>query len=291
MRIRLFLLALLLAFAASSTPASTVAAQTPARGAPADGAEPPPTPGETVDEGAADTDTGKDQPTDEAAPADDGERAPTEKSGGDATSPPPIAGSAPAVDGMGGSRRPTSATPSPFAPGGEDARPQPAPSSAPRPPTPGAGATVAPPVIQGGLGIPALTNLRQTRDRPLFVPARRGVQPAPAAPVLAPPPAPEPVEEPPAPLTLTLSGVVTGPDVAMAILLDPTDSKTKHMRVGDEHDGWRLERIDRIAVTFSRDGEEAVLALKPPGVSTSEPGGRRPRASGRPPERVDAEDN
>lgn len=278
MRIHPFLLALAVALALFATPASTFAAEMPAPSTTGDEAKAPP-PEETSGDGAgdadavADADADKEEPVGDAAPAD-GEPAPARTTDDEATpTPPRIVGAPPPADG--GARRPPPAPSSPLTPVENDASPRPAP--APRPAMPSPGASPSPP-LQGVLGLPALTHLRQTRDRPLFVPARRGVQPEPAAPILAPPPTPEPVEEAPPPMTLTLTGVVAGPDVAMAILVDPADGRIKRMHVGDEHEGWRLDQIDRVAVTFRRDEEEAVLALKPPGSAPSETGGRRPAA-------------
>lgn len=124
---------------------------------------------------------------------------------------------------------------------------------------------------QAAVGLPTLAALSKTRDRPLFVPGRRGVQPAPTRPIRIEPK--EEPEAPPPPLTLALRGVVTGPGVAMAMLADPADDKITRMKIDDEHDGWRLTAIDRVSVTFRRGDEEQVLHLPPPG--TGEPGKAR----------------
>ena len=122
-------------------------------------------------------------------------------------------------------------------------------------------------------GLPALGALTATRERPLFVPGRRGVvAPRPIA-ALPVPVATAPEERPPPPLTLVLSGVVNGPGVAMAILREADGNTVTRMRTGDERDGWTLEQIDRISVTFRRGEEEAVLTLKPPGQAGAD-GGR-----------------
>ncbi len=206
----------------------------------------------------------------------------------DAHRPPP--GTPPGREPPGGGPPPPGGGPPP--PG--DRRPPP-PGSPPDPmrprgdPRPGEGAPkrpppkltrTAPPVApmptdedQAAAGLPTLSALTRTRDRPLFVPGRRGVQPAPTMPIrIEPKEGPE--EAPPPPLTLALRGVVTGPGVAMAMLADPADDKITRMKVDDEHDGWRLTAIDRISVTFRRGVEEQVLRLPPPG--TGEPGKARP---------------
>jgi hypothetical protein len=108
---------------------------------------------------------------------------------------------------------------------------------------------------------------------------------------MAPPPAETQEEPPPPPLTLVLSGVATGPGVEMAILVDPSDHGVKRMRTGDEHDGWRLERIDRVSATFRRGEEEEVLTLKPPGVAPAAAGGRRSTGSSQRSQPVEGEND
>ena len=174
---------------------------------------------------------------------------------------------------------------SPLAPDGERAAPETADRGPPPPPRRTGPTTATGPAQPVTTGMPDLASLRQTRERPLFVPDRRGVRPVASAPAPAIAPPSEPVEEAPPPLTLVLSGVAAGPGVEMAILIDQSDRSVRRMRAGDEHDGWRLERVDRVTATFRRGEEEAVLSLKPPGVASPGGDGQRPpvRPAARPP--------
>jgi general secretion pathway protein N len=129
-----------------------------------------------------------------------------------------------------------------------------------------------------------------TRERPLFVPGRRG--PAPVVPAPEPPPVveAEPVAAPP-PLTLQLRGVVAGPGIELAIFIDPASGETRRLTVGEEHEGWKLNALDRRRATFRRGEEETVLEILAPGLATSpitppppaeETASRRPTRDGRP---------
>lgn len=117
--------------------------------------------------------------------------------------------------------------------------------------------------------LPTLEALDRTRERPLFVPGRRG--PETTRPVVEEtPPTEEPViETPPAALALVLRGVVAGPGVEIAILADPSSGDVKRLKAGEEHDGWHLSTIDRRRAVFRRGEEETVLEMAAPGVNAT----------------------
>lgn len=165
-------------------------------------------------------------------------------------SPPPFAGGPRGEPG------------SPLAPGGAGDRKRPGRPEA-SPSTRAAGDGPAPSVATGGL--PTLDALTETRQRPLFVVGRRGPA-AVAAPIVEETPEIEPEETPAAPaeLQLVLNGVVAGPGLGLAILSDPGGT-THRMKIGDEHDGWKLIEVDRVTARFGRGDERAELKLKPPG--------------------------
>lgn len=130
----------------------------------------------------------------------------------------------------------------------------------------------APSVAAGERGLPSLAALTATRERPLFVVGRRGPEQR-SAPVVTMEPA-EPsqeVEPTDAPFTAVLGGVVSGPGIELAILVDPSTNAVSRVKRGEDHDGWTLAELDRRTATFRRGEERAVLKLKPPG-STVVPG-------------------
>lgn len=111
--------------------------------------------------------------------------------------------------------------------------------------------------------LPSLDALRMTRERPLFVPGRRGPEPVHIveAPVVEPdePPPPEPKSAAP---NLVLNGVISGPEMAVAILTDQTTNKSTRLKVGEEHDGWTLAEIGHLSATFRRGEDDAVLEMR-----------------------------
>ena len=80
-----------------------------------------------------------------------------------------------------------------------------------------------------GLDLPALEALQQTRDRPLFTPARRPPVVAPVAPPPPPAPPPAPVVQapppPPPPDQIILTGIVLGQDARVAVLRNARTSE------------------------------------------------------------------
>lgn len=136
------------------------------------------------------------------------------------------------------------------------------------PPDPGA------PAPEGGAlaGIP-LATLSATRERPLFVPARRRpgppvaqAEPEPAAP---PPPPPRADEPPP---RLTLLGIIRSPKTGgAAVVLDETDHTSVSLKPGDDRHGWVVQGIDGNVVTL-KNGERVVSLTYPEPQGRAGPG-------------------
>ena len=101
-----------------------------------------------------------------------------------------------------------------------------------------------------------LPRLSATRERPLFSPSRR--------PPAAPPPTvvvrAEPTPPPPAP-SLTLFGVVADQDGAHAVVRTASADRTVRVRIGDEIEGWKVEKIESRRLVLSLDGRSAVFTL------------------------------
>lgn len=97
----------------------------------------------------------------------------------------------------------------------------------------------------------AFKDLGGFRHRPLFAPSRR----RPDRPVAyVPPPPPPPIEAPASPPPeLRLVGIVAGVDRAVA-LVSRQEGPSLSLRVGDQVDAWRVDRIapDRVVL---REGE------------------------------------
>jgi general secretion pathway protein N len=112
-------------------------------------------------------------------------------------------------------------------------------------------------------GIP-LTQLSNTRERPVFSPSRRPPPMAVAEPVVhrqPPPPRKKEVEPP----QLSLVGTIAGDDEGFGIFLDQSNNAALRLKVGEDFQGWRLSAIRGREVTMEKDEQGAVLTLPPPG--------------------------
>jgi general secretion pathway protein N len=104
---------------------------------------------------------------------------------------------------------------------------------------------------------PPLEELRATRERPLFSPARRPDAEAAADPVAV-------VEESPDSLPFDLTGVVMGADRAIAILRNRDTQETVHLRQGEVLDTWSIEEIAPRHIVLRQDDRHVRLELFPP---------------------------
>jgi hypothetical protein len=95
--------------------------------------------------------------------------------------------------------------------------------------------------------LPPLEDLSATVERPLFTPTRRPPEEAPA-PVAEAAPVAVPSEESPADLT----GIVSGPDRAYAILTNKKTKEILHLRKGEAIDDWNISEIGPRHVVLRR---------------------------------------
>ncbi len=96
-----------------------------------------------------------------------------------------------------------------------------------------------------------LTELRETIERPLFMPSRRPVQARPAAARNIPPP----VEVEQAPINLRLSGTIhTGSSAGRALIVSSGEPKGRWLEEGAEIEGWSVVAVERFAVQM-RSGQ------------------------------------
>jgi general secretion pathway protein N len=113
-----------------------------------------------------------------------------------------------------------------------------------------------------------LDTLRATRDRPLFSATRRPppvvVAEAPKVSDPAPPPQPAPAPEKP---PVLLVGVVHGPHLDLAILIDQTDKSLVRLRIGQSVRGWTVRGLDARTAMLGKAEQQVHLEL--PGRSTA----------------------
>ncbi|MGY3604734.1 hypothetical protein [Bradyrhizobium sp. Lot33] len=112
-------------------------------------------------------------------------------------------------------------------------------------------------------GIP-LTQLSNTRERPVFSPSRRPPPVAVAEPVVTKPP-PPPRKKEVEPPQLSLVGTIAGDDEGFGIFLDQSTNAALRLKVGEDFQGWKLSAIRGREVTMEKDEQGAVLTLPPPG--------------------------
>jgi general secretion pathway protein N len=105
-------------------------------------------------------------------------------------------------------------------------------------------------------GMP-LTELRTTRERPIFASSRR----PPLPPFV---PQPQPVADDSIHPGFTLIGTIAGSAEAMAILRDQTGSQVIKLRKGESHLGWILHAVDGREATLQKGPRSAVLMIAMP---------------------------
>jgi hypothetical protein len=116
-------------------------------------------------------------------------------------------------------------------------------------------------------GIP-LAQLSGTRERPIFSASRR---PPPVAAIaetapVKPPPRKKEIEPP----QLSLVGTIASIDEGFGIFIDQSSKAAVRLKVGDDHQGWKLRQIRGREVTMEKDDRSAVLTLPQPGGQSSE---------------------
>lgn len=110
-------------------------------------------------------------------------------------------------------------------------------------------------------GIP-LSQLSETRDRPIFTVSRRPPElPAVAKSVAAKaPPRPKAPERP----QLSLVGTIASGEEGFGIFLDQATKAALRLKIGEDHQGWKLRSIHGREVTLEKDQQTSVLSLPEP---------------------------
>jgi hypothetical protein len=117
-------------------------------------------------------------------------------------------------------------------------------------------------------GIP-LSQLSETRNRPIFSPSRR---PPPVAAAVDPATVkPPPRKKEMRPPQFSLVGTIAGEDEGFGIFLDQSTKTALRLKVGDDYQGWKLKAIRGREVTMQKDEQAAVLSLPEPGESSNGP--------------------
>jgi hypothetical protein len=112
-----------------------------------------------------------------------------------------------------------------------------------------------------------LSQLSETRDRPIFSPSRR---PPPVAAAANPAPVkPPPRQQEIRPPQLSLVGTIASEDEGFGIFLDQSTKVALRLKVGEDYQGWKLRAISGREVTMEKDEHAAIMTLPEPGESAS----------------------
>lgn len=107
-----------------------------------------------------------------------------------------------------------------------------------------------------------LSQLSETRDRPIFSVSRRPpAPPVSAKPVAAKAPPPPKVPERP---QLSLVGTIASGSEGFGIFLDQATKTALRLKIGEEHHGWKLQSVRSREVTLEKDQRTSVLSLPSP---------------------------
>jgi hypothetical protein len=105
------------------------------------------------------------------------------------------------------------------------------------------------------LAVLPLSQLEQTRQRPLFAPSRR---PLALPSVLA---RGRPAVAPLAPPSLVLVGVVSDAKGPRAIVRPSPTEKTRYLQIGDDIAGWNVVEIEPRRLLLQRDSRSSAFSL------------------------------
>lgn len=113
----------------------------------------------------------------------------------------------------------------------------------------GAASTTYVPVLATPFELPALENFPETRQRPIFSPARRSAEPS------------SPAQAGTLKDRFLLTGTTRTPEGRFAFLVDRADNKTLVVAEGRELHGFRVVRIGDRRIVLTRNGTTEVVEL------------------------------
>lgn len=118
----------------------------------------------------------------------------------------------------------------------------------------------APPRPGNPLWAIPLGSLRESRERPIFLPSRRRPVPAVSGPPRASAPAPAVAAAPP---TLALVGVIANETDSIGIFRDTLTNDHIRLRPGEAHQSWLLRELRRSEAIFEGADESSVVISLP----------------------------
>jgi hypothetical protein len=123
----------------------------------------------------------------------------------------------------------------------------------------------APPTGNPLWAIP-LSDLNDTRDRPIFAPSRRPPPPPVVENPYVPPPPPRvDTRPPPEPLMLSLLGTITGNSDGVALFMEKNSQEVVRLRTGESHQGWVLRSVQGRQAMLEKGDRQENVTLQSPG--------------------------
>jgi hypothetical protein len=119
-----------------------------------------------------------------------------------------------------------------------------------------------------------LTDLSDTRERPIFAPSRRPPPPPVVEKPYVPPPPPRvETRPPPEPLMLSLLGTIVGDSQGVALFMEKSSQEVVRLRTGEAHQGWVLRSVQGRQAKLEKGDRQETLILPVPGDPSPTPGG------------------
>ncbi|GLH78840.1 hypothetical protein SSBR45G_37490 [Bradyrhizobium sp. SSBR45G] len=115
-----------------------------------------------------------------------------------------------------------------------------------------------------------LEQLSETRERPIFSPARRPPPTDTPPPAVAAAPVVQEQSAPERP-QLSLVGTVVNGDRGLAIFLDPGSRTPLRIRTGADYQGWTLRHVEARSATLQKGDDLAVLYFASPSGPSANP--------------------
>jgi hypothetical protein len=119
-----------------------------------------------------------------------------------------------------------------------------------------------------------LTDLSDTRDRPIFAPSRRPPPPRVVEKPYVPAPPPRVETKPPTePLMLSLVGTIVGDSQGVALFMEKNSQEAVRLRTGESHQGWVLRSVQGRNAMLEKGDRQETVTLPVPGETSPIPGG------------------
>lgn len=117
-----------------------------------------------------------------------------------------------------------------------------------------------------------LTELSNTRERPIFSPSRRGPPTVGERPYVPPPPPPRVEAKPPEPLMLSLVGTIASESEGVGLFMETRTQEMVRLQIGEAHEGWVLRAVQGRTAMLEKGDRKETVTLPVPGAEATQGG-------------------